>query len=249
MNSKTSYLFGLHTIYTILKHQPERIISLSLLKSREDEKIALIETLAKQAEIPVSFLARDKLDQLVEGANHQGVIAVCVKATPYRENDLSKLIENLSTPPFILILDGVQDPHNLGACFRSADAAGVHFIIAPKDNSASLTPTVSKVASGAAEVLPFVQVTNLVRAMKILKEQGIWIYGAAHDTEKTIYQTNLKGPLALVMGAEGTGLRRLTKDHCDGLAKIPMLGSVESLNVSVATGIFLFEAVRQRDNC
>jgi 23S rRNA (guanosine2251-2'-O)-methyltransferase len=146
----------------------------------------------------------------------------------------------------VLVLDGVQDPHNLGACFRSADAAGANLIIAPRDKSASITSVVSKVASGAAETVPFVQVTNLVRALEKLKELGIWIYGAAGEAEQIVYEVDLRGPSALVLGAEGAGLRRLTREHCDVLVKIPMFGSASSLNVSVATGILLFEAVRQR---
>ena len=144
------------------------------------------------------------------------------------------------------MLDGVQDPHNLGACFRSADAAGVHAIIAPKDKSVGITPVVSKVASGATETVPFVQVTNLARTLEQLKESGIWIYGAAGEAEQTLYQTDLTGPAAIVLGAEGEGLRRLTRERCDFLVKIPMQGAVSSLNVSVATGVFLFEAIRQR---
>jgi 23S rRNA (guanosine2251-2'-O)-methyltransferase len=149
-------------------------------------------------------------------------------------------------PPFLLILDGVQDPHNLGACFRSADAAGVHAIIAPKDKAVGITPVVSKVACGAAETVPFIQVTNLARTMEMLKEQGVWLYGAAGEAEQTVYQTKLTGAIGIVMGAEGDGMRRLTRETCDVLLKIPMHGTVSSLNVSVATGIFLFEVVRQR---
>jgi 23S rRNA (guanosine2251-2'-O)-methyltransferase len=179
-------------------------------------------------------------------ANHQGVIAFCQSTESYSEDDLQALLEGLDVPPFLLILDGVQDPHNLGACFRSADAAGVHAIIAPKDKSVGLTAVVSKVASGAAEAVPFVQVTNLARTLEILKEMGIWVYGAAGEAEQTLYQADLRGPIAIVLGSEGEGLRRLTRERCDVLLKIPMHGSVSSLNVSVATGIFLFEALRQR---
>jgi 23S rRNA (guanosine2251-2'-O)-methyltransferase len=161
---------------------------------------------------------------------------------------LKHLLVKLTVPPLLLILDGVQDPQNLGACFRSADAAGVHAIIAPKDKAVGLTPVVSKVACGAMETVPFVQVTNLARTLEMLKELGVWIYGAAGEAEKTIYQTDLKGPAAFVLGSEGDGMRRLTRETCDVLVKIPMFGTVESLNVSVAAGVVLFEAVRQRSS-
>ena len=160
------------------------------------------------------------------------------------EADLPQFLQEQNT--FLLILDGVQDPHNLGACLRTADAAGVHAVIAPKDRSASLTPTVRKVACGAAETVPFIQVTNLARTMRFLQEQQIWLFGACADGEKTLYQADLNVPIGLVLGAEGAGLRRLTREHCDMLLTIPMHGFVSSLNVSVATGIFLFEALRQK---
>jgi len=246
MTSNKAYLFGIHAVQSVLQNQPERVMRLLIAEGRRDEKMGLLEKIAKENNIAIEMLPRHELDHLAQGANHQGIIACCAKARVYTENDLPVLLADLQGPPFILILDGVQDPQNLGACFRSADAAGVHLIIAPKDKAVGLTPAVSKVASGAAETLPFVQVTNLVRTMEMLKEKGIWIYGAAGEAEKTVFQTDLKGSLALVLGAEGIGLRRLTRDHCDGLAKIPMYGNVTSLNVSVATGIFLFEAVRQR---
>jgi len=156
------------------------------------------------------------------------------------------LLQNANQPPLVLILDGIQDPHNLGACFRSADAFGVNLIIAPKDKSAGITPVVSKVASGAVDTIPFVPVTNLVRVMEQLKELGLWIYGAAGEASQSLYQTDLTGSAAIVLGSEGSGMRRLTREHCDVLINIPMLGSVSSLNISVAAGIFLFEATRQR---
>jgi 23S rRNA (guanosine2251-2'-O)-methyltransferase len=162
------------------------------------------------------------------------------------ERDLDKILDGLNKPPFLLILDGVLDPHNLGACFRSASGAGVHAIIAPKDRSAPMTETVQKISCGGAEDVPFVQVTNLARTMRELKDRGIWIVGTAHGAEKYIYDLDLKGPLALVMGSEEKGMRRLTRESCDFLGKIPMLGRVENLNVSVATGVCLYEAVRQR---
>ncbi len=244
--SAKQFIFGWHAVEALLKNQPDRITQLMLQAARHDKKTETLQSLAKKHCIDVDVVDKQTLDRLTQEATHQGVVAICQPAKPYSEADLSLLLQNLDVPPFLLILDGVQDPHNLGACFRSADAAGVHAIIAPKDKSVGLTPVVSKVASGAAEIIPFVQVTNLVRTVEELKEQGIWIYGAAGEAEKTLYETDLSGPLAIVMGAEGSGLRRLTREHCDGLIKIPLFGSVESLNVSVATGIFLFEATRQR---
>jgi 23S rRNA (guanosine2251-2'-O)-methyltransferase len=161
---------------------------------------------------------------------------------------LYHLLDHLDEAPFLLVLDGVTDPHNLGACLRSADAAGVHAVIAPKDNAAGLNPTVRKVACGAAESVPFIPVTNLARTLTQLQERGLWLRGAAGEAKATVYQSDLTGPLVLVMGAEGSGLRRLTRETCDELIKIPMAGSVSSLNVSVATGVCLFEAVRQRNS-
>lgn len=244
--SNKSFVFGLHAIEALLNHQPERILRLCVQKERRDKKVEKIVLIAKQEGIAVELLSREELDRLTHAANHQGVLAYTQKSKINSESDLKQLLENLNEPAFLLVLDGVQDPHNLGACFRSADAAGVHAIIAPKDKSVGITPVVSKVACGATETVPFIQVTNLARTLEQLKELGIWLYGAAGEADKTLYQTDLSGPAAIVLGAEGEGLRRLTREHCDVLVKIPMRGTVESLNVSVATGIFLFEAVRQR---
>jgi 23S rRNA (guanosine2251-2'-O)-methyltransferase len=162
------------------------------------------------------------------------------------EGALDELLDRATTPPLLLVLDAVQDPHNLGACLRTADATGVSAVIVPRDRAAGLSPVVRKVASGAAETVPLIQVVNLARTLRWLKERSIWIVGTDDEAEKSLYQTDLKGPLALVLGAEGTGLRRLTRDHCDALVSIPMRGVVESLNVSVAAGVVLFEAIRQR---
>lgn len=246
MNSNNQFTYGLHAVLALLQRNPTQVLRLSVAKERQDKKIEAILELAKQHSISVDFSSRQELDGITESANHQGVVAFYTKSLTYSERDLRKYIEQLTTPPSLLILDGIQDPHNLGACFRTADAAGVHLIIAPKDKSVGMTPIVSKVASGAAEKIPFFQVTNLVRTMEELKELGIWIYGAAEEAEQSIYQTNFSGPIAFVLGAEGKGLRRLTREHCDVLIKIPMFGLVSSLNVSVATGVILFEAVRQR---
>lgn len=248
MKENKVYVFGLHAVEALINKNPDRIVQLTALHDRQDKKIQSILALAKDHRIKVTFASRHELDYMTNEANHQGVVAQCQSARNYSEKDLDDLIENLNEPAFLLILDGVQDPHNLGAILRSADAAGVHAVIAPKDKSVGITPTVSKVACGAAESVPFIQVTNLARMMETLKERNIWIYGAAGEAEKNLFEVNFKGSVAIVLGAEGSGLRRLTRDHCDVLLKIPMHGSVSSLNVSVATGIFLFEVVRCRSN-
>lgn len=240
------YIFGIHSVESLLSHQPQRVIRFCV-QDRHDKKVDDLVRTAKKLNIPVELLSKQELDIMTDSATHQGVVALCEKQRVYAENDLKTLLGNLNKPPFVLVLDGVQDPHNLGACFRTADAAGVHAIIAPKDKAVGITPVVSKVACGAAETIPFVQVTNIVRALEILKEMNIWIYGADAEAKEVIYQTDLTGPLALVMGAEGSGMRRLTREHCDILVNIPMYGSVSSLNVSVATGVMMFEVLRQRN--
>ena len=186
------------------------------------------------------------LEQLSKGRNHQGVLVEVDLPTLKTEKMLMEKIKTTSETPFFLVLDQVQDPHNLGACLRTADAVGVQGVILPKDNSAGLTPTVCKVASGAAETVPVYQVTNLARILRWMKQQGIWVMGAAGEASQTVFQIELTGPLAFVVGAEGKGLRRLTREQCDVLVKLPMLGQVESLNLSVASGILLYEALRQR---
>ena len=244
-------VYGLHAVQALLKSSPQQVQEVQLLRGRKDQKIQKILRQAEQNEIPVRFVDRRALDDKVgDDGNHQGVLAVCVGDTRvYDEQFLKQMLQQLDERgelPFLLILDGITDPHNLGACLRSAEAAGVQAVIAPKDKAAGLTPTARKVACGAAEVLPFITVTNLARTLQMLQQAGVWIYGAAGEAEQDIYQTSLTGPVALVMGAEGPGLRRLTRENCDHLIKIPMAGEVSSLNVSVATGVCLFEAVRQR---
>lgn len=245
--SKQQLLYGIHAVKTVLQHSPDRLQQLVLQKGRNDKACGDLRDLAKHQHCPIQEKSRQDMDQMVNEANHQGVIAICEKATQWLEADIPDIINGLDEPAFILLLDGVQDPHNLGACLRTANAAGVHMVIAPKDKSVGLTPAVSKVACGAAEVTPFIQVTNLARCMRQLQEMGIWLYGAAGEAEQTMQQTKLTGAIALVMGAEGKGLRRLTREHCDGLMSIPMFGTVESLNVSVATAVCLYEIVRQKD--
>lgn len=245
--AKSELVYGLHTVTTILDRHPERVLELNVLQGREDARLATVLSAAAQHGIALLTRDRAQLDTLAQGGNHQGVVARVREAAPGSDNDLWQLLDALDVPPLLLILDNITDPHNLGACLRTADGAGVHAVIAPRDKAAGLTPTARKVASGAAEVLPFFQVTNLARVLKTLRERGVWLVGTDLDTTaKPIYDCDLKGPLGLVMGAEGTGMRRLTREHCDSLAYIPMAGVVDSLNVAVATGVALFEARRQR---
>ena len=192
-------------------------------------------------------MSREELDRIARGTNHQGIIIRALAPAAIGEKQLPEILDRAEGPLLLLILDGVQDPHNLGACLRTADAAGVHLVIAPKDRSVGLTPVACKVASGAAESVPFIQVTNLARTMKMLAEEyRVWIVGMAGEADVNLQDIQLDGHLAIVMGSEEKGMRRLTRDNCDALASLPMMGSVESLNVSVATGVALYEAVRQR---
>ncbi|WP_461482006.1 23S rRNA (guanosine(2251)-2'-O)-methyltransferase RlmB [Porticoccus sp.] len=244
---RDQWIFGLHSVQAVLKTTADKVRALKVLKGREDQRLQKVLNLAELNGIPVTRVSRTELDALTEGeGRHQGVAALCESGQVQDEHYLAALLEQLSVPPFLLVLDGVTDPHNLGACLRSADAAGVQAVIVPKDNSVGLTPTVQKVASGAAETVPLVVVTNLARTLKQLQERGLWVVGTAGEAEQLVYEADLKGPLVLVMGAEEKGLRRLTREHCDSLVKLPMAGAVSSLNVSVAAGICLFEAVRQR---
>ena len=243
----TDYIFGLHAVTAFLERSPQDVLELFILKDREDQRMQPLVQQARRLGISVQFCQRKVLDDKVEGAQHQGIVAKARLKDAGDEKELAEIIQS-QDKPFLLILDGVTDPHNLGAILRSADAAGVHAVIAPKDRAAKLNAVVRKVACGAAEAVPFIAVTNLARTIRELKVAGIWVLGAAGETDTAIYQADLKGPLAIAMGAEGDGLRRLTRELCDGLVKIPMFGTVSSLNVSVATGICLFEAVRQRNS-
>lgn len=242
---KQDIIFGIHAVEALLKHSPERIIELWLLQGRDDERLAALAEQAKSFGTTIQMASRKVLDDKSENGQHQGIVARVKAAKVLNEQDLDVLLAN-TEQAFLLILDGVTDPHNLGACLRNADAAGVQGIIVPKDNSVGLTATVSKVACGAAETVPLFQVTNLARTMRHLQDKGVWIVGTAGEADCELYQADLKGSLAIAMGAEDKGLRRLSRESCDSLISIPMAGSVSSLNVSVATGICLFEAVRQR---
>ncbi len=238
---------GIHAVRSALKHGSAQVLQVWLDLSRKDKRISELEDIAHQAGISITRAKKQQLDDMLGDFRHQGVVARIRAPSAKTEKDLYQVLEQLDEPALLLVLDGVTDPHNLGACLRSADAAGVHAVIAPKDNAAGLTPVACKVASGAAETVMYVQVTNLVRALEKLKQDyAIWVIGTAGEAEADIYQSDLKGNLAIVMGAEGKGMRRLTRETCDSLIKLPMKGSVESLNVSVATGICLYEAVRQR---
>ena len=243
--SQNEKIFGMHAVESVLNRNPENVLQLFLQKSRKDKKLATIELLAKNAGIRCQLVDKRKMDDWVKG-NHQGVIAdVKVIDASLNENQLLDLAEQ-KNDLLLLVLDGVTDPHNLGACLRTADAAGVDALVVPKDRSASLTAVARKVACGAAEQVPVVKVTNLARTLSQLKERNVWVIGTAGEAQSDIYQTKFSGATALVMGAEGSGMRRLTREHCDELIKIPMAGSVSSLNVSVATGVCLFEIVRQK---
>ncbi len=243
--SETETIYGIHAITALLDQAPKRLQELLLLQQRDDQRLQTLATRAAEQGVDLRRVAREELDKLVDG-NHQGAVARCVPRQVMPENQLTDFIAAIDGPPLLLLLDGVTDPHNLGACLRSAEAAGVHAVIIPKDKSADLTPLVRKIASGAAEFIPVFRVTNLARTMADLQQQGIWLVGLAGEVDTSLYAIDLSGPVGLVMGAEGSGLRRLTRDKCDYLAGIPMPGTVASLNVSVATGVSLFEAVRQR---
>jgi 23S rRNA (guanosine2251-2'-O)-methyltransferase len=239
------FIYGIHALESVIEREPERLIEVFVLKGKDEKSVHNIVTQARRFGASIQFCQRKTLDDMVESEQHQGVVAKVKPGKVYNENDLAKIVE-AHKQPFLLILDGVTDPHNLGACLRTADGAGVHAVIVPKDNSASLTPVVRKVACGAAEVIPLIQVTNLARTLRDLQGMGVWIVGTAGEADKNIYECKLSGSMALVMGAEDKGMRRLTREHCDELIKLPMAGSVSSLNVSVATGVCLYEIVRQR---
>ena len=238
-------IYGIHSVKALLDNDPQRFLEVFILKGRDDKRLKPLIDELEASGIVIQVANRQWLDEKSEGAVHQGIIARVREGRQYQENDLPALLESLESP-FLLVLDGVTDPHNLGACLRTADAAGVHAVIVPRDRSAKLNATAKKVASGVAENVPLINVTNLARTLRVLQEHNVWIVGTAGEADHNLYQSKMTGPMALVMGAEGEGMRRLTREHCDELISIPMAGSVSSLNVSVATGVCLFEAVRQR---
>ncbi len=239
------WVHGFHAVAAMLERHPRRVRQLYVQANREDHRVAAVLDAAAAVGVPTSAVSKAELQTLVDG-NHQGVAIHCSPSPVRNENELADYLAGLTGSALVLVLDGVTDPHNLGACIRSAEAAGAHAVIIPKDKSAGLTPTVRKVASGAAELLPVFRVTNLARCLRQLKQMGLWVSGLAGEANTTIYDLDLTGPTVMVMGAEGKGLRQLSRKECDHLVKIPMPGRIESLNVSVSAGVALFEASRQR---
>jgi 23S rRNA (guanosine2251-2'-O)-methyltransferase len=237
-------VFGFHAVLSRLRSDPKSVLEIFLDEGRQDARGKDLAALAERAGVRLMRVPTKRLDGFYGGGRHQGVVAR-VEVKNFKEN-LDDLLDALSVPPLLLVLDGVTDPHNLGACLRVANAAGAHAVIAPKDRAAGITPAVSKVASGAAEATPYLMVTNLARTLAEIKERNIWVIGADERAEKTLYETDLPESIAWVLGAEGEGMRRLTRESCDILVRIPMRGEVESLNVSVSAGVCLFESVRRR---
>lgn len=246
MSKDSQWIAGINAVASAIEHDAANVREILIEAGAKNPRIAEIETQARRLGIEPRRVASQALDGVAGGLRHQGVIARYAAAKTYDEHDLKEIVEAADGRALILVLDEVQDPHNLGACLRSAAAAGAHAVVIPRDKAASITATVRKTSAGAADRLPVVRVTNLSRCLKSLQQQGVWIYGLAGETETSIYSIDLRGNVALVLGAEGDGLRRLTREHCDQLVRIPMPGAMESLNVSVAAGISLFEAVRQR---
>lgn len=242
-------IYGLHAVRVMLQKHPERVSTVRLAERRDDPRVREIDELARRSQIPVQRVDAEVLRQKLGDVTHQGVAADISPLPPWSEDDLLTAVQAAAQgaeQPLILALDGVQDPHNLGACLRTADACGALAVVVPRDRAAHVTPVVRKVAVGAAETTPVVTVTNLVRALKLLKEAGSWVIGADSDAAKRADEVDFKGGVVLVLGAEGAGLRQLTRQTCDWIVRLPQLGAVESLNVSVAAGMLLYEVVRQR---
>lgn len=246
-DSKRNYVYGLHAVNAALERAPERVLELWIAQPRETEtRVRALKERAQQAGVHIHAAPPDALVKLVGDVVHQGAVAAMRPLKGWDEHDLLDLLDRLRQDPLLLILDGVTDPHNLGACLRTADAAGAHAVIIPKDRAATLDGVARKVAAGAAEFIPVASVTNLARALEALKQRGIWIVGTEGGAAQSLYSADFKRPLGLVLGAEGSGMRRLTREKCDFLVRIPMAGHMESLNISVAAGIALFEVLRQR---
>ena len=242
--SSPRILFGFHAITVRMKTAPKSVIELHVESNRRDARMRSFVDRAREANIKIVETDGERLDKLAGTSRHQGVVArVEVVAMPH---SLDEVVESIEGPPLLLVLDGVTDPHNLGACLRVADGAGAHAIVAPKDHAVGVNATVAKVASGAAETVPYIMVTNLARTLNELKDFDIRVIGTSDDAEQDLYDLDLTGPIAFVLGSEGDGMRQLTRKTCDQLVRIPMAGAVESLNVSVAAGVCLFEALRQR---
>jgi len=241
---KSKLLFGFHAVTARLRHEASSVDEIYIDSSRHDRRMQELLRVAEAAKVRIIHVEGGRLDGMAGTRRHQGVVAKAGEISLAR--NLDELLDAISGPPLLLVLDGVTDPHNLGACLRVADGAGAHAVIAPKDRAVGLNATAAKVASGAADTVPYITVTNLARTMRELKERDIWLTGTSDDAEKTLYEADFKVPTALVMGSEGEGMRRLTRENCDLLVHIPMAGAVESLNVSVASGVCLYEARRQR---
>lgn len=243
--SQTSFIYGFHAVIAKLRHQPEAIIDIFIDSGRQDARARDLLRHAEVQDVRVMQVDGKRLEGMAGGGHrHQGVVARVKSAI--RQVTLDDVLDTLEEPAFLLVLDGVQDPHNLGACLRVADAVGVHAVIAPKDRAVGLTQTVAKVASGAAESVPYITVTNLARTLRELKERGIWVIGTDAEASEDLYSASWPQSVAWVLGAERDGMRRLTRENCDQLVTIPMLGSVQSLNVSVAAGVCLYEGRRRR---
>jgi 23S rRNA (guanosine2251-2'-O)-methyltransferase len=246
----TEKVYGLHAVRALLTRHAERVSGVTIVEGRAEPRVVELQSLAQKSGKPVKRALPATFKQLFGDAVHQGVYVDVQPLAPWREEELvagiTRALESRKDPPFVLVLDGVQDPHNLGACLRTADATGALAVVIPKDRAVQLNATVRKVAAGAAETTPLAVVTNLARTLRLLKDAGLWIVGADAEAPKLAHETDLAGPIALVMGAEGAGLRQLTRDTCDLLVRLPQQGSVESLNVSVASGMLLYEALRQR---
>lgn len=242
----SEYVFGFHAIESLLKKDAQQIHRLMVQAGRQDKRVQTLLEKAKALGVKTVTVPQHELDSLLPDASHQGVIACCGGHIERIAQTLEALLDSLDKPAFLLVLDGVQDPHNLGACLRSAAAAKVDAVIIPRDNAVGITPTVRKVACGGAEIVPLIQVTNLARSLRLMQERGIWLFGTAEQAKESVYHADLTGPIALVLGGEEKGIRDLTRKHCDHLISIPTAGELKSLNVSVAAGICLFEAVRQR---
>ena len=238
-------IHGIHSVQALIKVAPERIINAWLDRQRKDARLQVIMQSLDDAGVRVEYTDKKTLEKLSNNCNHQGVVLMVKLPQERTEDDLKKIVNEREGDAFYLVLDQVTDPHNLGACLRTALAAGVQGVIVPKDNACRLNATVCKVASGAAEILPVYRVTNLVRTLKWIKAEGVWLSGAAGEAKIDFFDAELTGSVAIIMGAEGKGLRQLTQQQCDQLVKIPMSEKVESLNVSVATGVILYEVLRQ----
>jgi len=241
----TQTIYGLHAVRIMLERHPQRVLGVRLAEHRGDPRARAIEELARRQQRPLARVDAQRLKQQLGDVTHQGVAAEVLPLASWDEDDLLAALAGVHSP-LLIALDGVQDPHNLGACLRTADACGAVAVIVPRDRAAQLTPAVRKVAAGAAETTPVVVVTNLVRTLKLLKEGNLWVVGADAAAEQEAWQADLKGALVLVLGAEGSGLRHLTRENCDFMVRLPQVGAVESLNVSVAAGMLLYEALRQR---